>query len=120
MVTHDKVYDALGRCFDPCCRERGISVVDMGLIESVHIAGSQVQVDMVLTSGWCPSVSNLHQMITDEVALIEGVDKVDVEVVFDPVWSMDRLSESARSKLEMDLTPLLPYREQRVRMEVQR
>lgn len=72
---------------------------------------------MVLTTGWCPSVAGFDRMITDEVGDIDGVDDVVVQVVFDPVWSMARLSDDARSKLEMNLTPLLPYRERRLEME---
>lgn len=120
MVSRQAVYDALGRCYDPCCRERKISVVDMGLIEDVRIDGRRVEIDMVLTTGWCPSVGTFDRMMGDEVGRLDGVDDVAVRVVFDPVWSMDRLTDGARSKLEMDLTPLLPYREQRLHMEVPR
>ncbi len=92
----------------------------MGLIDDVRIAGRRVEIDMVLTTGWCPSVAGFDRMLTDEVSTIDGVEDVAVSVVFDPVWTMDRLSDDARAKLEMDLTPLLPYREERLRMEVRR
>jgi metal-sulfur cluster biosynthetic enzyme len=118
MVSREAVYDVLEECYDPCCAERGISVVDMGLIEDVTVAGSHVEIGMVLTSGWCPSVVSLNQMMTEAVGRLDGVDAVDVRVVYTPVWTMDRLSPSARAKLEMDLAPLLPYREQRIALEV--
>ena len=119
MVTRDAVYDVLAECYDPCCAERGISVVDMGLIEDVRVEDSNVSIDMVLTSGWCPSLVSLNNMMTEAVEMLDGVEEVAVRVVYEPVWSMDRLSPSARSKLQMDLTPLLPYREQRIALEVQ-
>ena len=48
--------------------------------------------------------------IPDALRQVEGVDTVDVKVVWDPVWTMDRLSESAREKLAMPLEELEPYR----------
>ncbi len=119
MVDREAVYAALAECYDPCCAERGISVVDMGLIEDVRVDGGRVSIDMVLTSGWCPSVVSLNQMLSGAVGRLDGVGEVAVNVVYEPVWSMERLSPSARSKLQMDLTPLLAYREQRIALEVQ-
>lgn len=110
MIHRDAVMEALSRCYDPCCRDRGISVVDMGLIEDVRVDDSQVSIDIVLTTGWCPSVATLNQMMVSEVSRLDGVENVLVEVVFNPVWTMDRLSADARQKLEMPLEPLLPYR----------
>ena len=119
MPNQSAVYDALRNCYDPCCKESEISVVDMGLIENVHIDNGNVKIDMVLTSGWCPFVGNLNGMILDEVGQLEGVNHVDVEVVWDPAWTMDRLSDSAREKLTIPLEPLLPYREARIERERQ-
>lgn len=117
MINKEQVYLALRNCYDPCCRESKISVVDMGLIEEVHVEETAVKIDMVLTSGWCPFVGNLNGMIIDEVGKLDGVLQVDVEVVWDPVWTMDRLSDDAREKLTIPLEPLLPYREARIQSE---
>jgi metal-sulfur cluster biosynthetic enzyme len=114
LTVREEVMEALGRCYDPCCQERGISIVDMGLIEDVRIVDEAVAIDVILTTGWCPSVANIHQMVIDEVSTIDGVGAVDVNVVFDPVWTMDRLSPGAREKLEMDLEPLKKYRDARL------
>ena len=72
--------------------------------------GSHVAVDLVLTSGWCPFVASMSSTIPDALKDVEGVETVDVQVVWDPVWTMDRLSPSAREKLEMPLEELEPYR----------
>jgi len=117
MVSHDEVMLALQNCFDPCCRDREISVVDMGLIENIEINGTGVHIDMLLTSGWCPFVANLNSMMIDEVRQLRGVEEVNINVVWEPVWTMDRLSESARIKLTLPLEPLIPYREQRLTVE---
>ena len=105
---------ALRDVYDPCCADRGINVVDMGVVEDVHVEGSQVRVDLVLTSGWCPFVANMSSAIPDRLRQVPGVESVDVRVVWDPVWTMERLSPSAREKLVMPLDELEPYRERRL------
>ena len=102
--------DALREVYDPCCADRGISIVDMGVVEDVRCDGSHVAVDLVLTSGWCPFVASMSSTIPEALKDVEGVETVDVQVVWDPVWTMDRLSESAREKLTMPLEELEPYR----------
>jgi metal-sulfur cluster biosynthetic enzyme len=108
---------ALDNCFDPCCRERRISVVDMGLIESIEILDNRVRVEMVLTTGWCPFASRLLEMVEGEVGALPGVDAVDVEVVWDPTWTPERMSAGAREKLRLPLERLEPLREARLRGE---
>ena len=113
--TKDELIDALRDVYDPCCEDRGISIVDMGVVEDVRVDGSRVQVDLVLTTGWCPFVVNMSTAIPERLRRVEGVEDVDVEVVWEPVWTMDRLSDDARAKLVLPLEPLLPYRERRIR-----
>ena len=102
--------DALREVYDPCCADRGISIVDMGVVEDVRLDGSHVAVDLVLTTGWCPFVASMSSAIPDRLRSLAGVESVDVQVVWDPVWTMDRLSDSARAKLTMPLEELEPYR----------
>jgi metal-sulfur cluster biosynthetic enzyme len=108
------VFAALRRCYDPCCREKGISVVDMGLIESVHVEGGEVRIDMVLTSGWCPFAMHLLTDMEQAVAALDGVVRVDVKIVWEPTWSPDRLSAEARHKLSLPMEQLIPLREARI------
>jgi metal-sulfur cluster biosynthetic enzyme len=112
-----KVIRALDECYDPCCRDRKISVIDMGLIESVEIQGGNVSIEMVLTSGWCPFAARLLEMIKEEVGKLPDVDAVDVEVVWDPTWTPERMSTEAREKLRLPLEKLAPLREARLRGE---
>jgi metal-sulfur cluster biosynthetic enzyme len=102
--------DALREVYDPCCADRGINIVDMGVVEDVRRDGTHVEVDLVLTTGWCPFVATMSSAIPDRLRRVDGVETVDVRVVWDPVWTMDRLSESAREKLTMPLEELEPYR----------
>jgi metal-sulfur cluster biosynthetic enzyme len=69
---------------------------------------------MLLTTGWCPFVANLYGTMEERVKQCEGVENVTVEVLWDPVWTMDRLSDSARRKLTLPLEELLPLRAERL------
>jgi metal-sulfur cluster biosynthetic enzyme len=111
------VRDALRDVYDPCCADRGISIVDMGVVEDVRVAGGHIEVDLVLTTGWCPFVASMSSAIPDRLNDLNGVESVDVRVVWEPVWTQERLSESAREKLAMPLEELIPYREHRIAQE---
>jgi metal-sulfur cluster biosynthetic enzyme len=115
--SREAVIGALDNCYDPCCRDRKISVVDMGLIESIDIEDRRVRIEMVLTTGWCPFASRLLEMVTEEVGDLPTVDSVEVDVVWDPTWTPERMSESAREKLRLPLEKLEPLREARMRGE---
>jgi metal-sulfur cluster biosynthetic enzyme len=116
-TSREAVIRALDSCYDPCCRDRKLSVVDMGLIESITIRGRKVRIEMVLTTGWCPFASRLLEMIEEEVGGLAEVDNVEVEVVWDPTWTPERMSGSAREKLALPLEKLAPLREARLRGE---
>jgi metal-sulfur cluster biosynthetic enzyme len=117
VPSREAVIGALDNCYDPCCRDRKISVVDMRLIESIDIEGRRVEIEMVLTTGWCPFASRLLEMVTEEVGALPAVDSVDVDVVWNPTWTPERMSESAREKLRLLLEKLEPLREARLRGE---
>ena len=93
------VLDALSSVYDPCCREKGISVVDMGLLRSVTVNGMHTRVELMLTSGWCPFAARLLGEIEDALTARPNVDTCHVEVVWDEAWTTDRLSEFAVRKL---------------------
>ena len=59
------VFEALQEVYDPCCADRGISIVDMGVVEDVRVDGGHVDVDLVLTTGWCPFVVSMSTAIPE-------------------------------------------------------
>jgi metal-sulfur cluster biosynthetic enzyme len=87
--------DALSDVYDPCCREKGISVVDMGLVRSVDASGGHVRVELLLTSGWCPFASRVLTEVRERMEAQPGVTAAEVEIVWDEAWTTDRLSERA-------------------------
>jgi len=94
-VDEKDVLNALKRVVDP---EIGINIVDMGLVYSIDVKDKSVHIKMTLTSPFCP----LGYFIVGEVerALKDvGFKNVDVEIVFDPPWTPERMSEEAKRKL---------------------
>ena len=91
--------DALSDVYDPCCREKGISVVDMGLVRSVQETGDQVRVELLLTSGWCPFAARVLTEVQQRMEAQPGVAAAEVEVVWDEPWTTDRLSQRAAALL---------------------
>ena len=109
-MDRELLMDALRGVYDPCCQDRGVSIVDMGVVEDVRQSGARVEVDLIPTTGWCPFVANMSAAIPEALKRLPGVDTVDVKLVWEPAWTPDRLSESARAKLTMSLEELEPYR----------
>lgn len=117
-VTPEQVLEVLQTCYDPCCKERAVSVVEMGLIQDVKIAeNGDVRVELLLTSGWCPFSAHLLQMIDQNVGALQGVGEVETEIVWNTTWTPDRMSPSARAKLSLPMTQLLPLRQRRLERE---
>lgn len=93
------ISDVLRAVYDPCCREKGISVVDMGLLHRAEVEDGVARVELVLTSGWCPFATRVLTDVESAVRSLPGVADASVEVVWSEAWSPDRLSESARARL---------------------
>jgi metal-sulfur cluster biosynthetic enzyme len=120
-VTPEQVMEVLQTCYDPCCKERAVSIVELGLIQGVQVAenGHDVRVELLLTSGWCPFSTHLLQMIDQHVRAMEGVGEVDTEIVWNTVWTPERMTSSARAKLSLPMAQLLPLRQRRLEREAQ-
>jgi metal-sulfur cluster biosynthetic enzyme len=91
--------DALADVYDPCCREKGISVIDMGLLHRVSVTEGRARVELLLTSGWCPFAARVLTEVRECVEALPDVESAEVEVVWDEAWTTDRLSPDARARL---------------------
>ena len=91
--------DALAGIYDPCCREKGISVLDMGLVRSVQVQDGVAKVELLLTSGWCPFAASVLTEVKDQILGQPGITDADVSIVWDEAWTTDRLSSRARDIL---------------------
>lgn len=96
-VTVDGVMGALRNCYDP---EIPVNIVDLGLIYGVAIEDDNVKVRMTLTTMGCPAHAYLMHQVQTEIEKIPGVKKADVEIVWDPPWTPDKMSPEAKKRLE--------------------
>ena len=97
-VNVEHVRDSLKKCMDP---EVPLSIVDMGLIYGIDVTeNNDVNIKMTMTTKGCP----LHETMVDDVKRfakkVSGVNNVDVEIVWDPPWTMDKMSDEAKAKMK--------------------
>jgi metal-sulfur cluster biosynthetic enzyme len=97
-VNVEHVRDSLKKCMDP---EVPLSIVDMGLIYGIDVtANNDVNIKMTMTTKGCP----LHETMVDDVKRyakkVSGVKNVDVEIVWDPPWTMDKMSDEAKAMMK--------------------
>ena len=96
MPTKGEVLDALTRVIDP---EIGISIVDVGLVYRIEATDEAIEIDFTLTSPGCPLAATIMEDIHREVVAATGVTNVETNLVWNPPWSMDFMSEEARLQL---------------------
>lgn len=89
MTLRDQIEDRLHGVLDP---ETGRSLVDMGMIYDIRIAGDRVEVDMSTTTRGCPLAEMLRLGVEAAVLGVEGVSAVNVELVWEPPWTPDRMT----------------------------
>lgn len=96
----DRVHDALRAVYDP---EIPVDIVELGLVyrceEIVEGGRRRIEIDMSMTAPGCGMGDVLRDDATRAVAAVPGVDEVDVSLVWDPPWTMYRMSEAARLQL---------------------
>ena len=95
----DKVVSEIKKIYDP---EIPVNIYELGLIYKIDIYNeNKVDIEMTLTSPNCPVAESLPKMVKDNILKIEGIDDVDLKLVWDPPWTKDMMSEAA--KLELNL-----------------
>ena len=99
VVTKEEVMEALHDVFDP---EIPVNVVDLGLIYGCDVEDNNVTVEMTLTFAGCGMGPYIAQQAEWRIAEIEAVEDVNVEVVFDPPWNPDLITEEGKLQLGLD------------------
>lgn len=92
MPSEEAVYDALRLIDDP---EIGLNLVDLGMIYGVTIEGGRVRIAMTLTTQGCPLHDAMLPAVEQVVGQIDGVEQVEVDLVWEPPWTPERLSPLA-------------------------
>ncbi len=96
MATKGEVLDALARVIDP---EIGLNIVDVGLVYRVEVAEDHIDVDFTLTAPGCPLADTIVNDIKTEITQATGIEDVRTNLVWNPPWSLDFMSEEARLQL---------------------
>ena len=94
MVSLKEVVDALNQCIDP---EVGASVVDIGLIYNISIKENDVKIYLTMTSPMCPVMSIILADIQLRLEKIQGIGKVELELVWDPLWNPEMMTDNLKS-----------------------
>ncbi|MBR1515376.1 MAG: DUF59 domain-containing protein [Paludibacteraceae bacterium] len=96
LEIEEEVLKMLKTVFDP---EIPVNVYDLGLIYKVDIQGDTCNIEMTLTAPGCPAADFLVEDIRQKVGTVKGINTVNVEIVFEPEWTQDRMSEEAKLEL---------------------
>ncbi len=98
-ATKEEIIEAIRGVFDP---EIPVNVYDMGLIYDIDlIDNGDVHINMTLTAPGCPVAGILPQQVAEAVAALEGAGKVTVQIVWEPLWTIDRMTEEGRAMIDI-------------------
>ena len=98
MDLKEKVITEIKKLYDP---EIPVNIYELGLIYDIKIKDKDVQVKMTLTTPNCPVAESLPKEVKDSIMELKEVNKVDLDLVWDPPWDKSMMSEAA--KLELNL-----------------
>ena len=98
QITEEQIRNSLKQCMDP---EVPLSIVDMGLIYGINISeNNDVKIKMTMTTKGCP----LHDTMVDDVTRytkkVPGVNNVQIDIVWDPPWTKDKMSDEAKAMMQ--------------------
>tara|TARA_Y100000741_G_scaffold200542_1_gene152548 strand:+ start:471 stop:773 length:303 start_codon:yes stop_codon:yes gene_type:complete len=95
----EKIIEEIKKIYDP---EIPVNIYELGLIYDIKLENKDTaKVKMTLTSPNCPVAESLPKEVKDSIMQVEGIEKVDLDLVWDPPWNKDMMSEAA--KLELNL-----------------
>ena len=98
LLREEDVIEVLRECYDP---EIPVNIVDLGLIYEINIKPKRVDVKMTLTALGCPMAGEVMEDVRDHLLQIPSVEEAGGELVYDPPWTPERMSEEARWELGM-------------------
>lgn len=95
MTVDEKIWQALKKVVDP---ELGVSIVDLGLVYDVRYEAGVAEVEMTLTSPGCPLAPIIDKKVREALSDIEEIKDLTVELVWDPPWTRDMMSEELKAE----------------------
>ena len=98
MEIKKKIIDEIKKIYDP---ELPVNIYELGLIYDINVDEKKAKIKMTLTSPNCPVAESLPKEVKEGAMQVEGIDEVDLQLVWDPPWNKDMMSDAA--KLELNL-----------------
>ena len=98
MEIKDKIINELKKIYDP---EIPVDIYELGLIYEIKVIGRKADIKMTLTTPNCPVAESLPKDVKEGAMQVEEIDDVNLELVWDPPWTKDMMSDAA--KLELNL-----------------
>tara|TARA_B100001057_G_scaffold10801_1_gene10275 strand:+ start:387 stop:683 length:297 start_codon:yes stop_codon:yes gene_type:complete len=98
MELKEKIIEKIKKIYDP---EIPVNIYELGLIYDIEVNKKKVKIKMTLTTPNCPVAESLPKDVKDSAMQVEGIEEVDLELVWDPPWTKDMMSDAA--KLELNL-----------------
>ena len=98
MEVKNKIIEEIKKIYDP---ELPVNIYELGLIYDIKVDGSKAEIKMTLTTPNCPVAESLPKEVKEGAMQVEGIDDVDLQLVWDPPWTKDMMSDAA--KLELNL-----------------
>lgn len=96
MIAVTNVIQKLQTIYDP---EIPVNIYDLGLIYHINVIGTEVYITMTLTTATCPAAAFMPEEVKTVVSELPGVTKVHVDVVYEPRWSREKMSDAAKQVL---------------------
>ena len=98
MDIKNKIIDEIKKIYDP---ELPVNIYELGLIYDIKVNGTKAEIKMTLTTPNCPVAESLPKEVKEGAMQVEEIEDVDLELVWDPPWTKDMMSDAA--KLELNL-----------------
>ena len=98
MSLKEKIISEIKKVYDPALP---VNIYELGLIYDIQVDKNKAAIKMTLTTPNCPVAESLPKEVKDCAMQVEGIEDVDLELVWDPPWNKDMMSEAA--KLELNL-----------------
>ena len=98
MEIKEKIINEIRKIYDP---ELPVNIYELGLIYDIEVSGKKAKIKMTLTTPNCPVAESLPKEVKESAMQVEEIDEVDLELVWDPPWNKDMMSDAA--KLELNL-----------------
>ena len=98
MKIKDDIIKELKKIYDP---ELPVNIYELGLVYDIKVDGNKAQIKMTLTSPNCPVAESLPKEVKEGAMQVEEIDNVDLQLVWDPPWTKEMMSDAA--KLELNL-----------------